>query len=308
MKTAELETAFRDKFEQAGILAALNEEKSQFLDLSDSFFAEIVLNDGSKLAGAERIVRSVQEQLGEKGVRVDSIVRAVWRVKEIDFVGPARAVSGGLKAALEFEATLESGSRQCKVTIELTLAALNKLREKLALHERVGFPGWARDGDVDEDRLKRVVAEFLDLKLANGGESYWNPILSPKLELNEWTVSYLIPDTKAFQQLVAATNHFLGDSAIEDSLFELNSRPVKVKVHDFQRVLPELSDHLGGAFRPGEDLQTNALTLFQALGDVERERLRQYYSRKVEEIPEELKRKYPALFSNEDRDHGQRKV
>jgi hypothetical protein len=267
-----------------------------------------VLNDGSKLAGAERIVRTVKEQFEEKGVQVDSIVRAVWRVKEINFVGPARAVSGGLKAALEFEAILESGSRQCKVTIELTLAALNKLREKLALAEKVGFPGWARNGDVDEATLRKVVAEFLDLQVASGGESYWDPILFPKVELSEWTVSYLIPDTKAFQQLVAATNHFLGDSAIEDSLFELNSRPVKVKVHDFQRVLPELSDHLGGAFRPGEDLQTNALTLFQALGDVERERLRQYYSKKVDEIPEELKRKYPALFSNEDREHGQRKI
>ena len=81
MKTAELEIALRDKLEQAGILAVLNEEKSQFLDLSDTFFAEIVLNDGSKLPAAERIVRTVKEQLEEKGVRVDSVVRALWHVK-----------------------------------------------------------------------------------------------------------------------------------------------------------------------------------------------------------------------------------
>lgn len=272
MRTAELETVFRDKLEQAGIVAALNEEKSQFLDLSDGFFAEIVLNDGSKLAGAERIVRSVKEQLEERGVRVDSIVRAVWRVKEINLIRPARGVSGGLKAALEFEAILESGSRQCRASIELTLAALNRLREKLALAEKVGFPGWASNGDVDEDTLRKVVAEFLDFQLSNGGASYWDPIRFPKLELKESAVSYLMPDTKAFKQLQAAINHFLGDSAIEDSLWELDSRGVKV--HDFQRVLPDLSNHLGGAFRPGERLPTNALTLFQALGDVERKRLR----------------------------------
>jgi len=296
MKTAELETAFRDKLQQAGILVALNEEKSQFLDLSDSFFAEIVLNDGSKLAGAERIVRTLKEQLGEKGVRVDSIVRAVWQVRGIDFVGPARAVSGGLKAALEFEAVLESGARQCRATIELTLAGLNTLREKLALSERVGFPGWARDGDVDEATLKKVVAEYLDFQLASGGESYWDPILFPRLELNEWTVSYLIPDTKAFQQLQAAVDLFFRDSAIEDSLRTLSSQGVTVR--DFHRVLPELSNYLAGSFGPGESLATNALTLFQSLGEVERKRLEQYYFQQVGEIREGLKLKYAAIFPN----------
>jgi hypothetical protein len=296
MKTAELETAFRDKLQQAGILAALNEEKSQFLDLSDSFFAEIVLNDGSKLAGAERIVRTVKEQLGEKGVRLDSIVRAVWQVKGVDFVGPARAVSGGLKAALEFEAVLESGARQCKATIELTLAALNKLREKLALPERVGFPGWASDGDVDAATLKKVVAEYLDFQLASGGESYWDPLLFPKLELNEWTVSYMIPDTKAFQQLQAAVDRFFRDDAIVESLRTLKSQGVMVR--DFHRVLPELSNYLGGSFGPGESLATNALTLFQSLGEVERKRLEQHYLQKVSDIPEELKLKCAAIFSN----------
>jgi hypothetical protein len=180
--------------------------------------------------------------------------------------------------------------------VEVSLAALNKVREKFALSERVGSPAWVREGDVHEEALKKIVREFLDFQLSSGGTSYWDPIRFPKLELKEATVSYLMPDSKPFQQLQAAINHFLADSAIEDSLWALDSRGVKV--HDFQRVLPELSNHLGRTFRPGEPLPTNALTLFQALGDVERKRVSQYYFKKVDEIPEELKRKYPAVFPN----------
>jgi hypothetical protein len=307
MRTAELETVFRDKLEQAGLVAALNEEKSQFLDLPDGFFAEIVLNDGSKLPGAERIVRSVKEQLEERGVRVDSIVRAVWRVKEIGYIGHARGVSGGLKAALEFEAILESGSRQCRVSIELTLAALNRLREKLALAEKVGFPGWDSNGDVDEDTLRKVVAEFLDFQLSNGGASYWDPIRFPKLELKEAAVSYLVQDSKGFKQLQAAIDDFLGNYAVEYSLRDLASQQ-NVRIWDFERILPHLSSHFGGAYKRGEQFATSAVTLYQGLGNLERKRLRQYYFKKVEEIPEELKRRHPALFSNEDREHGQGKI
>lgn len=289
-----METIFRDKLELAGLAAALNEEKSQFLDLLDGFFAEIVLNDGSKLAVAERIIRSVKEELEERDVRVDSIVRAVWRVKEINFIGPARGVSGGLKAALEFEAVLESGTRECRVSVELTLAALNMLREKLALSDKVGFPGWARNGDVDEDTLRKVVREFLDFQLLSGGTSHWDPIRFPKLELKEAAVSYLMPDSKDFKRLQAAIDDFLGDYAIEYSLRDLTSRDIRIR--DFERVLPDLSSHLGGAFRPGEKVPTNALSFYHALGEVERERLKRHYLRKVGQISEDLRQKYPRIF------------
>jgi len=296
MRTAELETILRDRLIAAGVATVLNEDKSQFLDLSDGFFAEIVLNDGSKLTATEQIVRNLRGELQEKGVQLESIVRAIWRVKNIRFIGPARGVSGALKAALEFEATLESGTRECSVSIEVSLAALNKLREKFALSERVGSPAWTDEGDVHEQTLKKLVEEFLDFQLSSGGTSYWDPIRFPKLELKEAAVSYLMPDSKAFKQLQAAIDDFLGDYAIEYSLQELASRDVPIR--DFDRVLPDLSSHLGGAFRPGEHFPTNALTLFQALGDVERKRLRQYYSKKVEEISEKLKLKYRTIFSN----------
>jgi hypothetical protein len=296
MRTAELETILRDRLMAAGLGTAMNEEKSQFLDLSDAFFAEIVLNDGSKLALTEQIVRNVKEELKEKGVQLDSVVRAVWSVKDIQFIGPARGVSGGLRAALEFEAVLESGSRDRTVSVEVTLAALNKLREKFGLSERVGSPSWVREGDVHEQTLKKLVGEFLDFQLSSGGTSYWDPILFPRRELTEPAVSYLVPDSKDFKQLRAAIDDLLGDYAVEYSLRDLASRNVHIR--DFERVLPDLSSHLGGAYKPGEPFAVSALTLFQALGDLERKRLRQYYSRKVEEIPEELKQKYPRIFSN----------
>lgn len=296
MRTVELEAILRDKLKAAGLDSGLDQEKSQFLDMSDGFFAEIVLNDGSKLAAAEQIIRIAKEELKERGVEVDAIVRAVWKVKDISFIGPARSVSGGLRAALEFEAALESGTRTCRVSLEVTLAALNKLREMFALADKVGFPGWAKAGDVEEETLRKVVGEFLGLQLSSGGTSYWDPIRFPKVELNEAAVSYLLPDSKAFRKLCAAIDDFLGDHAIEYSLRDVASR--RDSIFKFESVLPDLSNHLGGAFRPGEQLSTNAWTLFQELGELERKRLEQYYLRKVEGIPESLKQKYPGIFAN----------
>ena len=287
MRTAELETVLMDRLKSAGLVAVLNEEKSQFLDLSDGFFAEIVLNDGSKLAATDQIVRNVKEELKEKGVQLDSVVRAVWSVKGIQFIGPARGVSGGLKAALEFEAILESGSRECSVSVEVSLAALNKLREKFALSERVGSPAWVREGDVHEETLKKLVREFLDFQLSSGGTSYWDPIRFPKLELKETAVSYLMKDSKGFKQLQAAIDDFLGNYAMEYSLRDLASRNVRIR--DFERVLPDLSSHFGGAYKRGDQFATSAVTLYQALGNLERKRLQQYYFQKVAEIPEQLK-------------------
>jgi len=287
MRTAELETVLMDRLKSAGLVAVLNEEKSQFLDLSDGFFAEIVLNDGSKLAATDQIVRNVKEELKEKGVQLDSVVRAVWSVKGIQFIGPARGVSGGLKAALEFEAILESGSRECSVSVEVSLAALNKLREKFALSERVGSPAWVREGDVHEETLKKLVREFLDFQLSSGGTSYWDTIRFPKLELKETAVSYLMQDSKGFKQLQAAIDDFLGNYAMEYSLRDLASRNVRIR--DFERVLPDLSSHFGGAYKRGDQFATSAVTLYQALGNLERKRLQQYYFQKVAEIPEQLK-------------------
>jgi len=294
MGAAELETVVKGRLESVGLGGALVEEKSQFTDVSGGYFAEVVFDDASRLPVAEQIVRTIQGEWKAMGIDVDVKVRALWKVKAINFIGPARSVSGGLKAALELEAILESGSRTCTVTVEVTLDALNELREKLALSDKVGFPGWTRDGDVDEETLKKVVAEFLAFYLSVGGLSSWDPILFPKLDLKRGMVSYLIPDSEGFKHLRAAIDDFFGNYSTPYSLQELASR--RIPIRDFDRVLPDLSSHFGGAFKPGDRLLTSAIDLYQGLGNIERKRLKDYYQRRVKEVPEELQRRYSSIF------------
>ena len=94
-------------------------------------------------------------------------------------------------------------------------------------------------------------------------------------------------DSKGFKQLQAAIDDFLGNYAMEYSLRDLASRNVRIR--DFERVLPDLSSHFGGAYKRGDQFATSAVTLYQALGNLERKRLQQYYFQKVAEIPEQLK-------------------
>jgi hypothetical protein len=295
MKTAELETILWDKLKSAGLEPVLDEEKSQFLDTSDGFFAEIVLNDGSKLAAAKRIVRTVKEELKEAGIQIDSIVRAVWRVKEVNFIGPARGVSGSLKAALEFEAILESGSRECPVSVEVTLGALNTLREKLALFEKVGFAKWTQDGDADADTLRKVVKEFVALQLSFGGTSAWDPVLFPKLQVTEQAIVYLLPDSETYVRLKVAIDDFFDPRTIRLRL--RTAERDKVKIGDFDRILPELSEVLsGGAYQGGQNLWRDAGSLYKSLGEVERRRLEHYYHSKVDQISQALRQEFPGVF------------
>jgi hypothetical protein len=295
MRTAELETILWDKLKSAGLESVLNEEKSQFLDTSDGFFAEIVLNDGSKLAAAKRIIRTVRQELKGAGVKLDSIVRAIWRVKEINLIGPARSVSGGLKSALEFEAVLESGSRECPVSVEVTLGALNTLREKLALFDNVGSPRWTRDGDADADTLRKVVKEFVALQLSFGGTSAWDPLLFPKLQVTEQAIAYLLPDSETYGRLKVAIDDFFDPRTIRLRLRAAERD--SAKIGDFDRFLPELSEVLsGGAYQGGQNLWRDAESFYKSLGEVERRRLEHYYQSKVDRISQALRQEFPAVF------------
>jgi hypothetical protein len=289
MRTAELETILRGELNSAGLGSVLSEERSQFLEMSDGFFAEIVLNDGSSLHMAENLVRRVKDELKHKGVELDAVVRAVWKVKEINFIGPARSVSGGLKGALEFEAVLESGSRECPISVEVSLAALNVLREKLALFDKVGFPGWAEDGDVDTDTLRKMVKEFVALQLSFGGASAWDPVLFPKLQITEQAVVYLLPDSEAYVRLKVAIDDLLVLPDGSPNVMALRSfvrcvRSAGRSIQDYgdQAVLSCFNGLISGGSCAGSgSTRRDAWALYQSLGDPDRKRLKEHHLKRL---------------------------
>ena len=102
----------------------VSREHSQFLDLGDEMFVEVVLNDGTPLADVEKIVRRTSQEVKAQGVKLDSVVRALWEVDEVRYLGPSRSSNGGLRAAYEFEVTLKSGARRQRVIVDVSWSAV----------------------------------------------------------------------------------------------------------------------------------------------------------------------------------------
>jgi hypothetical protein len=184
MTSSELERLIRQRLEAAKLLQVLDEFKSQFLEFPDGLFAELVLNDGSRLVDVERIGRELRESLRKQGVDLDVIVRAVWTVREVGDPQPARGASGGIRSAWAFPATLVSGGLTVDVEVDVDTFAIDAIRRRLLDRGAQG---------VDEKEvMKDVVQEFLKLQLSTGGESYWDPIRYPQPELRESTFAYLL--------------------------------------------------------------------------------------------------------------------
>jgi len=182
--STELERLVRDKMNAAGLSQVIDEHKSQFLEFPDGLFAELVLKDGSQLVDVERIMRESREFLAKQGVELDSIVRAMWTVQNIDDPRPAVGVSGGIRAAWAFPVTLVAGGATTQTEVDVTYSAILEIRNKLVR---------SSDKSLDEKTvMKEVVREFLKLELSLGGESYWDPIRYPQRELNEAALLYLL--------------------------------------------------------------------------------------------------------------------
>ena len=195
MTSFELGNLIKDRLGAAGLSQYLDEAKEQYLEFPDGFFAEVVLKDGSKLSEAQRLVKSIEEELRKQGVELSTIVRATWEIARIDNEGAAssvRAARGkGVQIAApdmlwhSFIVTLQSGNRQCTVKVHLTATAS-------AVISRAFDEGGLREFGSDKDSaLLGIVREFVRLELSYGGESYWDPTLNSELTLNEDALSYL---------------------------------------------------------------------------------------------------------------------
>ena len=182
MTSTEVEKLIRDALTTAGLWHVVDQHKSQFLEFPDGFFAEIVLNDGSKLADVESIVQEVEGSLRKQGTDLHPIVRANWTVRNVENPRPAIGVSGGIRSAWAFPATLVSGGLTTDVEVDVDQFAIDAIRRK-----------FVSGGQMEENAaMKEVVREFLNLQLSLGGESYWDPIGDPKQELHEGAFLYLL--------------------------------------------------------------------------------------------------------------------
>ena len=185
MTSLELAKLIEDRLAVAGLTSYLDKRKEQYLEFPDGFFAEIVLIDGSRLDDAKGILRGIKEELARQGTDLDAIVRANWEVGEVTHMGLAPAKSGGYKDAVRFIATLMSGSRECKVAVDISGAAHEEIRRKLSEGSLSEY------GRSEESALIGIVIEFLRLELSLGGESHWDPIQYPQRELNGAALLYL---------------------------------------------------------------------------------------------------------------------
>jgi len=182
MTSFELGNLIKRRLGDAGLLGQdLNEGEEQYLEFPEGFFAEIVLNDGSKLPIAERAVKSAEEELRKQGIRLDAIVRARWELASVEKAVTYPVPGTGQR----FAVTLRSGAGECKVTVNVTSGADNNLYAAF------------RNGDLREygdDRdavLREIVSQLVRFELSHGGESYWDPISHPELTLNEDALEYL---------------------------------------------------------------------------------------------------------------------
>jgi hypothetical protein len=296
MTATKVEEILESRLREADLSKFVNKGQSQFLDLQNEFFAEVVLNDGAALDGVERIVRQTAEELRTHGIILDSVVRALWDIVEVKYVGPSRAPSGGIRAASEFRAILRSGTRDCQVIVDVSQSATELLDRKLGFKEFVTKDHTA----LPNERVTQMVTGLLQHQLSGGGTGYWSPLLSPRLELNEAAMSFLLGQSTAFEELRQAISDAFEPPVLDSFVNGLSISGIRMG--DFSIVLPELSNMLGGAYRKGGTFSTSATELFQKLNRTEQELLKKYFHGKVEllkadsQFPE-LVHKFPKVFS-----------
>ncbi len=178
MTEPELKQLIFERMKAADLLHYLSEGEQQCFDFPEGFFVEVVVKDGSKLPAVRNIMDSIRAELEQQGVPLDPVVRALWDVKDVQYVGvPVDPESGGPKVALRFRARLRSGERQAEVKVDVSPSAQAEVRSRLG---------------ADEETLKKVVRDFLALQLSTGGTSYWNPLDDDHLEMEEMAAAYVI--------------------------------------------------------------------------------------------------------------------
>ncbi|HTW56919.1 MAG TPA: hypothetical protein VMD99_02185 [Terriglobales bacterium] len=294
-----LQKQIENDLAQAGIMPLVDRDKSQFLTDLPDWFAEIVLTDATRQADAEQILNQISAGLHKSGTNLEVVVRSLWDVAKVWYAGPARTKEGGLRTALDFRAQLRSGERVVEARVDVTIAALMVLRQHLG-KEDIAAVGWSpQKGDVDEQDISAAVTRYLEIQVSQGGTSYWDPLLESHLDLNEAAMSYVLGYSTALQELRTAINDAFSEPVLPSFVGGLSAS--KVSMADFERVLPDLSNLLGGAYKRGQRFSVSARELFDSLTRGEQELLRRYFlvrARRSRKEQPDLVQEYPSAFAN----------
>ena len=95
-------------------------------------------------------------------------------------------------------------------------------------------------------------------------------------------MSFLLGQSTAFEELRQAVSDAFDPALIETFLQGLSLTGIKIR--DFDNVLPEFSNVLGGAYRRGSTFSTSANELFRRMDRTEQEILKKYFHELVEQL------------------------
>lgn len=161
MNVQELKHAVEQRLADAGLLAVLDRDRSQYLDLMDRVYVELILSDAKR-------EKDVSQALGDLKEGQEFNLHPRWVIETVGEPESARSEFGGIVAARVVGIDLKSGEESTHVDVLITWLAEEQI-------ERIsGIP-------VDFKALARVYVENL---LQWGGESYWDPKRNPRLEIN----------------------------------------------------------------------------------------------------------------------------
>jgi hypothetical protein len=306
MTATDLEQSIRGSLQEAGLLQYLDEDKTQFLEFPDGWFAEIVVKDGSKLPEVERVVQRYKEQIqGKESGYLTEIIRPLWTTGEVERIGPSVSFPG-LQRAVRFSVVLQSGRLSCTVTVDVTEGALALIREKL------------RDTEAPEDMaLTELVHEFMKMQLFLGGESYWDPRRDPRLELDAAAFMYLMGNRDPVRRLQGAINSVFGCLSQDEIWDELKGKRDKrldrvrsffstlqgrgVAIEELDNALPFLGRGEEGPGSESDSPNPVNRELYSMLLEFEKGDLRKFYLEQVDknlkDFPQ-LKSEFPGLFPN----------
>jgi hypothetical protein len=253
----------------------------------------------TRLDDVEKIVRHTAQELKAQGIQLDSVVRALWEIDDVSYVGPSRSSDGGLRAAYEFQVTLKSGTRLHRVIVDVSWGAMEFLQQKLGLKNFISRrEGALQKGHLSDEMVANTVRSFIQHQLSLGGTSYWDPVLYPRRDLNDAAMLFLLGQSTAFNELRQAVSDAFEPSVVDSFLSSLAASGVRLQ--DFNAVLPELSGMLGGAYRRGAKFSTSATELFGRLDRTEQELLKKYLYGRVERLKTEspeLMSRFSTVFS-----------